>query len=104
MKDVTRLSTLVVREKKFHIVSFEQNGEKLYGAIDFDYVTDGKVNRELNGVQMHVSKDLNQCIEYARTSVEFDYWVSQGYDKAQAFEKVFHVELTDRAREIMLSN
>lgn len=103
MKDVTRLSTLVVRNKKFHVVSFEQDGEKLFGAIDFDYVTDGKVNKELNGVQMHVSKDLNQCIEYARTSVEFDYWVSQGYDKAQAFEKVFNVQLTDRAREIMLS-
>lgn len=104
MKDVKKVSTLVVRNKKFHVISFEQNGEKLFGAIDFDYVTNGKINRELNGVQMHVSKDLAQCIEYARTSVEFDYFIAQGYDKAQAFEKVFNVQLTDNAREIMLAN
>lgn len=102
MKDCEVVTKYIIRNKKFYIVRFtNDDGNKLYGAIDFDYVENGKLTRQLNGVQMHVSTDLNQCIEYTRTSVEFDYWVAQGYTNAQAFEKVFDTKLTDRANDIL---
>lgn len=105
IKETKIISQLAVRDKKFHVVKLTmKDGETLYGAIDHDHIKDGKCIKTLNGIDINVSKELPQAIEYARTSAEFDYWIAQGYDKAQAFEKVFNVQLTDRAKEIMLSN
>lgn len=100
MEDCKVISRLTVRDKVFHIIAFKHDGAKLYAAIDNAYITDGKINRPLNGVQMHTSSDLNQCIEYARTTTEFDHYIAQGLKKSQAFEKVFNVQLTDQARAI----
>lgn len=83
MKNIT---TLVVRNEKFHIV---KNEEGFYLAINSKYVDkDMKLTQALNGLQMHASKDLNTCITNARNAVEVRYLIEQGMDEIQAVRTV----------------
>lgn len=52
MKDYKILTTLIVEDTVFYIVKKDE----WYLAIDSKYVTDGKINTQLNGLQMHAQK------------------------------------------------
>ena len=82
------IKEFITRNRKFTIVLNEQ---KFYCAIEDKYITDGKINQELNGLQMYCDKDLNACLDHVRDAVEMDYLISQGMDKAEAFCKVFNM-------------
>lgn len=91
----TIIKNYIVRGRHFTIV---KNAEGFYLAIEDKYITDGKINTTLNGVQMNASKDLNQCLDLVKSEVEIDYLVEQGHSKSEAFAIYFN--LTDRQEEI----
>lgn len=82
MKSIT---TLITRNRQFEIVL---NGTH-YCAIEDKYIdADGRLNTALNGLQMHASEDLDQCIELTRHCVEIEYLQKNGYTWAEATSKV----------------
>ena len=85
------------RGKHFHIV---QNEEGFYLAINHEFVTDGKLNRPLNGFQMCASRDFETCIENCKNQVEIEYLESQGYSKAEAFGICFGIP-ADKLQELV---
>ena len=87
----TIIKTFTTRNRNFTIV---KDNEGFYLAIEDKYITDGKTNTTLNGLQMFASKDINQCIKMCKNQVETDYYLSQGMTRAEAFAKVFNVPLT----------
>ena len=91
----TVIKNYTLRGRHFTIV---KNEEGFYLAIEDKYITDGKINTTLNGVQMNASKDLNQCLDLVKSEVEMDHLVSKGYSKAEAFAIYFN--LTDRIDSI----
>lgn len=91
----TIVKNLIIRGRHFTIV---KNGDGFYLAIEDKYITDGKINQTLNGMQMHASKELNQCIEDTKNSVEIDWLVSQGHSMAEAF--AIHFNMLDQLDSI----
>lgn len=86
----------VVRGRHFTIVKeTEGHFAGFYHAIEDKYITDGRLNKTLNGAQLHASKELNTCLNNTRNSVEIDYLIEQGYSKAEAFAKVFDLDVED---------
>lgn len=47
-------------------------------AINSEYITDGRLNRDLNGVQMHASDTLEDCIEFTKRAADVDALVLSG--------------------------
>jgi len=66
MKQIT---TFKSEFDNYVIVSFEQDNETFYGAVKDEYITDGKLNRQLNGLQMHMHKELNEVLEALQMSL-----------------------------------
>ena len=91
----TIVKNLIIRNRHFTIV---KNGDGFYLAIEDKYITDGKLNQTLNGIQMHASKELNQCIEDTKNTVEIDWLVSQGHSMAEAF--AIHFNMLDQLDSI----
>lgn len=67
--------------------------DEMYLAINRKYITDGKLNKPLNGLQMHASEDLNVCLELARNQAEIDYYISVGFSKEEAIMKVLKINI-----------
>ena len=84
----TIIKQLVVRGRSFAIV---KNEDGFYLAIEDKYITDGKVNTTLNGLQMCASKNLNTCLNDCRNRTEIEYLEAQGHSKAEAFGIVFGI-------------
>lgn len=77
-----KITTLYVREREFYIV---QNADGFYLAIEDKYVDGfGCLKQALNGLQMHASKKLENCIETTKLVVEVDYLVSKGMERNEA--------------------
>ena len=93
----TIIKTFTARNRNFTIVKDEQG---FYLAIEDKYITDGKTNTALNGLQMSASKDLNQCLQMCNNKVDTDYYLSQGMTKAEAFAKVFNLPLTPEVEKL----
>lgn len=72
-----------IRGKHFVLVKHQN----VYCAIEDKYITDGKINKRLNGLEMHVGKTLEECINYTTDYAEVEYLVEQGYSRAEAFCK-----------------
>lgn len=70
-----------IRGRHFTIVKHD----KLYCAIEDKYITDGKINRQLWGPQLHPGETLEDCINSVTDAVEVDYLVEQGHTRAEAF-------------------
>lgn len=87
----TIIKNFVVRDRYFVIVKNEQD---FFLAIEDKYITDGKMNTTLNGLQMFANKDLNDCLDTLRRHVEIEYLEGQGFSKAEAFGKVFNIPVT----------
>ena len=86
----TIVKTLVARNRHFTIIKHESN---MYCAIEDKYITNGKLNTKLNGLQMHANFGLDGCINDTINDVELEYLVSKGYTKAEAFSKVFNMPI-----------
>lgn len=85
MKNIT---TLVVRDRQFEIVLKDE----YYCAVEDKYIdADGRLNTTLNGLQMHASESLEQCIEITRSCVEVEYLEANGYTWREAMAKVMNV-------------
>ena len=84
----------IVREynykgRNFTIITKDEH----YLAIEDKYITDGKMNKTLNGLQMYASATLSQCITKVKTQVDFDSYTEQGMSKAEAFAKAFNLPI-----------
>ena len=86
-----RLSTLTVRENKYELVYMED--VKMYGAIHHKYITNGKLNQGLNGLQMFCADTLADTIQRVKNQVEINHLISQGFSAAEAMSKVFGLPL-----------
>lgn len=85
MKHIT---TYHSRGRHFEIVL---NDEGYYLAIEDKYITDGRMNTTLNGLQMNANKDLELCLEHTRRDVEIAYLMSEGKTLAEAYSIVFRL-------------
>ncbi|MBO7696087.1 MAG: hypothetical protein J6T10_25925 [Methanobrevibacter sp.] len=56
-----KITTLITQLSEYAIVYLKDY--KRYGAIDTKYITDGKLNTQLNGLQMHLRETLDDVIE-----------------------------------------
>jgi hypothetical protein len=86
----TVVKTLVTRNRHFTIIRHESG---MYCAIEDKYITDGKLNTKLNGLQMHANFELDGCINDTINDVELEYLESKGYTKAEALSKVFNMPI-----------
>ena len=92
MKIVSEIS---YRGRNFTIV----NKDGYYMAIEDKYITDGRLNRTLNGIDTFADKRKESCIGFLKNSVDIDHYMSEGCSKAEAFCKVFTdipLELADK--------
>lgn len=78
MKHIT---TLIARGMKFEIVKDERG----YWAIEDKYITDGKLNTQINGITGCLKDNLNDCIEQAKIRAEVHYLIEvEGVDRMDA--------------------
>ena len=62
----------------------------MYCAIDEKYIgKNGKILKVLNGLEMHASRDIENCKTAIRNDLDLEYYQSHGMSKAEAFCKVF---------------
>ena len=80
---MTHITTLKARNKTFEIV----HDEKGFWAIENKYITDGKLNQQINGITGHLRDNIEACIESAKISAEVDYLINTGLNKMEAIEK-----------------
>lgn len=81
MKHIT---TLKARNMRFEVVQDERG----FWAIEDKYITDGKLNKQINGITGNLRDTLEACIESARIHAEVDYLINvEGYDRMEAVEK-----------------
>lgn len=85
---MTVVREFIVRNRKFTIV--KKDG--FFCAIEDKYITDGKLNTALNGLQMHASKDLNICLNTVKACVEVDHLVQQGMSRQEAVMSYFELQ------------
>jgi len=95
----TIINDFVARGRHFTIVKDEQ---EFYLAIEDKYITDGKLNKTLNGFQMYANKDFNRCLNACKNGVEIDYLEAQGKSRAEAFAIVFNVPLTEELKKALV--
>lgn len=87
---------LYVRGTEYLIVTADHfNGDTLnkfkYAGIKREYVTDGKINRQLNGLQMFVSETVAECIDRIKDSEELSYLIDvEGLDTMEACLALFN--------------
>lgn len=98
--DALVIKTLAVRNRNFTVI-YKDN---FYMAIEDKYITDGKMNTTLNGLQAYASKELNICINSVTKAVEMDYLMENGMSRAEAFCKVINIPLTEQLREYFENN
>lgn len=83
-----------IRGKHFVIVKHQD----LYCAIEDKYITDGKVNKCLNGLEMHAGKTLEDCINFTTDYAEIEYLIGQGHTRAEAV--AIYWDMMDKLVEI----
>jgi hypothetical protein len=93
MNIMTIVKNYTVRGRHFTIVKREEDG--FYCAIEDKYITNGRLNRTLNGAQMHCADSLSRCLDNTQRSVDIDYYVEQGKSKAEAFAMVFDMDVKE---------
>lgn len=81
----TVIKRIQILGEKFVIV---RNEDGWYLAINTKYIDeDGKLNKPLNGLQMHANKDLKQCVQTTITCVEFKALTDAGFTVEEAIKK-----------------
>ena len=85
---ITVIKNVVMRNRHFTVV---KNEEGFYLSIEDKYITDGKINQTLNGIQMHASKSLDKCLQGVQDEVEVQYLISLGMDLMDAMKSYFKI-------------
>ena len=80
MKAITNYT---VDNRTFTIVALEESAinELKYGAVEDKYIdVNGKLTKQLNGLQVFASETVEQVKERINTQVIIDNYVSEGYN------------------------
>lgn len=64
-----------------------------YLAINHAYLTNGRLNRQLNGFDMYADKELSGCISKLMNRLDYDYFIRRGLSKAEAISRTVGVPL-----------
>lgn len=92
---LTVVTTLIVRGHEYYIVTKDHfngdiNNKFKYAGIKKEYITDGKLNRELNGLQMYVSETVAEVVDRITDSEEIAYLTrEEGLDAGEAVRVYF---------------
>lgn len=71
-----RISTLEYKGKRFEIVSHAG----YYHTIDKDFIENGHLICELNGIQTMASTTISRAIESRKMQMDFEYMLKEGLD------------------------
>lgn len=76
--DLVKVTTFIIHNHEWVIIrceaGFENDPEdRHYAGLRREWITDGKLNREVNGIQMKVSYTINEVIEKITDEEEVDY-------------------------------
>lgn len=84
--DIKNVTNLIVRGREFKIIYNNKYGKFL--AIEDKYLDEnGCLTKTLNGLQMHASETVEDCVKSVRMEVEAEYLVKEkGYDMLAAME------------------
>lgn len=91
MKSHDVITRFITNNRKFSIIK----SDGVYLAIEDKYITDGRINTQLNGAQMNVSKTLDGCIENTERACKRDEYIEQGYSKLVAVELAYGYTLEE---------
>lgn len=80
------VTTFHTEGRTFHIVFNEESA--MYLAIEDKYVTDGKLNCKLNGLQMKANKTLEGCLDQVEFECKVEKLVASGMDIMEAFKRL----------------
>ena len=87
MANVRRITKVIGRGRTFHIVWNDQFSR--YCAIEDKYLDEnGCLTKTLNGITMHASETVDQCIQGVQMEIEANYLLTQGYDMLGAMEVI----------------
>lgn len=92
----TVIKDFSIRGKHFVIVKHQD----MYCAIEDKYITDGKINKCLNGAEMHAGQTLEDCIHFTTDYAEIEYLREQGHTRAEAI--AIYWNMLDRLAEIQV--
>lgn len=88
----TVIRELVIRGRHFTIVKTKRSDGEWYLSIEDKYITDGKINKALNGLECHANRTLNGCINLTHDDVEIDHIQDElGCDRFTAVTKYFEL-------------
>ena len=59
-----------------------------YGAINYDYITNGRINRVLSGFNLFMEKELNEVLVQVKNWVDVKELIENGWDELEAIKKV----------------
>ena len=79
------IETFSYRGHNFRIVMVNNH----YCAVDEMYIGNGRLRKQLNGLDMFAHEDIEMCKKTAKNLLDIEYYQSQGMSKAEAFCKVF---------------
>lgn len=85
-----RVTTYIIHNHEWVIVYCEagfknDTEDRHYAGIRREWITDGKLNRELNGIQMCVSHTVKEVIDRITDCEELDYLIeTTGMDATEA--------------------
>ena len=67
---------------------------KFYMTVNHKYIgRDGKTIKELHFNDLHPGKTVVETIEETKRDLDIQYYMNQGYSKAQAFSKVLNIPI-----------
>lgn len=87
-----------VRTKKVMVKNFRYENKSfclvllsngMYGAIDHEYITNGKTNRVLNGGQMHIHDTLEGVINSVKFEIDFERKLASGMTVEEIAKEMF---------------
>ena len=73
------------------ILAYSEECEQ-YLAINRKYVKEGHLTKQLNGLEMHLSPDMDSLMKSVNDEVDLDELLASGMSKAQALCKVMDIE------------
>lgn len=81
--DMVKVTSYIIYGKEWEIVhceaGFKNDTEgRHYAGIRREWITDGKLNRELNGIQMCVSHSVQEVIDRITQAETLDHYISEG--------------------------
>ena len=83
----TFVKALGIRGQEYIVVKDE---EGYYLSINKEYLDEnGCLTQELNGLQMHASKDLNDCVNSTIADVEIEHLEAEGMTLEEAIKTYY---------------